>query len=184
MITIARIDERLIHGQVGYAWSVVYKSDAIMVIDNEISKDKFQISLLQMACPAGVKCFVCDEDKAVELLNKYAKKKIFVVVKHPGTLLHIYEKGVKLEKINVGGLYFKEGRPISAEAISSAKAALMGPLSSIGDSVFKATFMTIFAAIGAALALDGNPMGPVIFIVPNVLLNVCSRWLFIKYGYA
>lgn len=36
----------------------------------------------------------------------------------------------------------------------------MGPLSSIGDSVFKATFMTIFAAIGAALALDGNPMGP------------------------
>lgn len=76
------------------------------------------------------------------------------------------------------------GRPISAEAISSAKAALMGPLSSIGDSVFKATFMTIFAAIGAALALDGNPMGPVIFIVPNVLLNVCSRWLFIKYGYA
>lgn len=110
MITIARIDERLIHGQVGYAWSVVYKSDAIMVIDNEISKDKFQISLLQMACPAGVKCFVCDEDKAVELLNKYAKKKIFVVVKHPGTLLHIYEKGIKLEKINVGGLYFKEGR--------------------------------------------------------------------------
>ena len=68
------------------------------------------ISLLQMACPAGVKCFVCDEDKAVEMLNKYAKKKIFVVVKHPGTLLHIYEKGVKLEKINVGGLYFKEGR--------------------------------------------------------------------------
>lgn len=33
-----------------------------------------------------------------------------MVVKHPGTLLHIYEKGVKLEKINVGGLYFKEGR--------------------------------------------------------------------------
>ena len=38
-------------------------------IDNEIAKDKFQISLLQMACPAGVKCFICDEDKAVELLK-------------------------------------------------------------------------------------------------------------------
>ena len=64
MITIARIDERLIHGQVAYAWTVAYKSEAIMVIDNEIAKDKFQISLLQMACPAGVKCFICDEDKA------------------------------------------------------------------------------------------------------------------------
>lgn len=75
------------------------------------------------------------------------------------------------------------GKLISAEAISSTKAALMGPLSSIGDSVFKATFMTIFAAIGAALALDGNVAGPFLFLIPNVLLNVCSRWLFIKYGY-
>lgn len=75
------------------------------------------------------------------------------------------------------------GKPITAEAISSAKAALMGPLSGIGDSIFKATFMTIFAAIGAGLALDGNAFGPILFIVPNVLLNVLSRWYFIKYGH-
>lgn len=75
------------------------------------------------------------------------------------------------------------GKPITAEAISSTKAALMGPLSGIGDSIFKATFMTVFAAIGAGLALDGNMIGPVIFIVPNILLNVVSRWYFIKYGH-
>ncbi|MGL5692725.1 MAG: PTS system mannose/fructose/sorbose family transporter subunit IID [Peptostreptococcaceae bacterium] len=75
------------------------------------------------------------------------------------------------------------GKPITAEAISSAKAALMGPLSGIGDSVFKATFMTIFAAIGAGLALEGNIIGPFIFLIPNVLLNVLSRWYFIKYGH-
>ena len=72
---------------------------------------------------------------------------------------------------------------ISSEVISSTKAALMGPLSGIGDSVFKATFMTIFAAIGAGMCLAGNAFGPIIFIVPNVLLNVLSRWYFIKYGY-
>jgi PTS system mannose-specific IID component len=47
-----------------------------------------------------------------------------------------------------------QGNPITSDTISSTKAALMGPLSGIGDSVFKATFMTIFAAIGAGLALD------------------------------
>ena len=36
----------------------------------------------------------------------------------------------------------------------------------------KATFMTIFAAIGAAYTLDGNMAGPFLFIIPNVLLNV------------
>lgn len=75
------------------------------------------------------------------------------------------------------------GKDITAEAISSTKTALMGPLSSIGDSVFKATFMTIFAAIASSLALEGNPVAPLIFIVPNVALNLASRWLFVKYGY-
>ena len=110
MVTIARIDERLIHGQVAHAWSVAYKSEGIMVIDNEAAKDKFQISLLQMACPKGVKCIGCDEEKAVELLKKYEKRKIFIVVKHPCALLSICEKGVELKEINVGGLYYKEGR--------------------------------------------------------------------------
>ena len=51
MITVARIDERMIHGQVAYAWPVAYKSDAILAVDDEIAKDAFQKSLLEMAAP-------------------------------------------------------------------------------------------------------------------------------------
>lgn len=72
---------------------------------------------------------------------------------------------------------------VNPEAISATKSALMGPLSGIGDSVFKAVFMTVFAAIGAGMAMEGNVLGPIVFIVPNILLNVFSRWYFIKYGY-
>lgn len=75
------------------------------------------------------------------------------------------------------------GKPITDETIASTKTALMGPLSGIGDSVFKATFMTIFAAIGAGLALNGNILGPIIFIVPNIILNVGARYLGVFYGY-
>lgn len=60
----------------------------------------------------------------------------------------------------------------------------MGPLSSIGDSVFKATFMTIFAAIGAALALDWQSHGAGYLYRAQCALKRSSRWLFIKYGYA
>lgn len=94
MITIARIDERLIHGQVAYAWSVAYKSEAIMVIDNEAAQDTFQVSLLQMACPPGIKCMVCNEEKGAELLKKYEKRKIFVVVKHPSTCCPFAKRGL------------------------------------------------------------------------------------------
>lgn len=110
MIKIARVDERLIHGQVAHAWTVAYKSDVIMVIDEEISKDKFQISLLKMACPQGVKCIICNEEEAPLLLNKFDNHKVFIVVKHPKTLLNLIKSGIKISSINVGGLYFSEGR--------------------------------------------------------------------------
>lgn len=110
MITVARIDERLIHGQVAYSWSVAYKSQAIMVIDDEVSKDSFQKDLLAFACPKDMKCFVVDVERAVELLKKYESKKIFIVVKHPDILYELLQKGIELKSINVGGIYFKEGR--------------------------------------------------------------------------
>lgn len=110
MITIARIDERLIHGQVAFAWSVQYPSDAILVIDNEVCKDAFQKSLLEMATPQGMRCFIKNEEDATEFLKKYQKKKIFVVVKSPKPLLYLVKNGVELKEINVGGLYHKEDR--------------------------------------------------------------------------
>lgn len=110
MITVARIDERLIHGQVAFAWTTAYKSQAVMAIDDEIAKDAFQKSLLEMACPQGLKCFVVNTEKAVELLKKYATKKIFVVVKHPAVFLALVKAGVPIETINVGGIYYQEGR--------------------------------------------------------------------------
>jgi PTS system mannose-specific IID component len=96
---------------------------------------------------------------------------------HPYTGNAVMGVALALEEQNAAGAH------VGGEAISSTKTALMGPLSSIGDSVFKATFMTIFAAIGSSLALEGNILGPIVFIVPNVALNLASRWLFIKYGY-
>ena len=75
------------------------------------------------------------------------------------------------------------GKDISDEAIASTKTALMGPLSGVGDSIFKAVFMTIFAALAAGMALEGNIAAPFVFIVPNVALNLVSRWLFVKYGH-
>ncbi|OCN04522.1 hypothetical protein A4S06_02605 [Erysipelotrichaceae bacterium MTC7] len=110
MITITRIDERLIHGQVAFAWTTAYKVDVVMVVDNEVSKDDFQKSLLEMACPAGLKCLVVDDEKAVKFLERNENKRFFIVVKEPGVLVKMMNNGVAFDSINVGGIYFKEGR--------------------------------------------------------------------------
>lgn len=61
--------------------------------------------------------FVVGKEKAVELLKKYENKKIFVVAKHPEPLLYLVENGIALKSVNVGGLYFKEGRTQIAKTI-------------------------------------------------------------------
>ena len=57
MITVARIDERMIHGQVAYAWPVAYKSDAILAVDDELAKDEMCIRDRWVSVKIG-KCFL------------------------------------------------------------------------------------------------------------------------------
>jgi mannose/fructose/N-acetylgalactosamine-specific phosphotransferase system component IID len=72
---------------------------------------------------------------------------------------------------------------ITDESISSIKTALMGPLAGIGDSVFQGTYRVIFSAIGGGLAMSGNAFGPIVYIIPQIILAWGSRWLFLTRGY-
>lgn len=38
-----------------------YKSDAILAVDDEIAKDAFQKSLLEMAAPKSMRCLCADD---------------------------------------------------------------------------------------------------------------------------
>ena len=57
-VTLARVDERLIHGQVMTAWCKKCWIKTIILVDKEIAQDEFMISVLEMSAPAGVKVIV------------------------------------------------------------------------------------------------------------------------------
>lgn len=96
---------------------------------------------------------------------------------HPYTTNAVVGVAAALEEQKANGM------PVSVEAITATKTALMGPLSGIGDSVFKAIFMTMFAALGAGMAINGNPLGPIVFLVPMLLMNTVLRYYFTKEGH-
>ena len=75
------------------------------------------------------------------------------------------------------------GQPISTDAISATKAGLMGPTAGFGDSFFKGVVVTITGAFAAGLAIDGNSIAPVVFIVPNLLVCFLVRYYGTKLGY-
>jgi mannose PTS system EIID component len=69
------------------------------------------------------------------------------------------------------------------EAVVAIKAGMMGPLAGIGDSVFKITIQAIAGSIGAAYALQGNVLGPILMFVIYNGLNIAVKYYGIIFGY-
>lgn len=64
----------------------------------------------------------------------------------------------------------------SLEAVRSIKTSLMGPLSGIGDSLLWVLYPTIMGSISGYMALEGNPLGAIIWII----LNLGLVWMRLK----
>lgn len=69
------------------------------------------------------------------------------------------------------------------EAVVAIKAGMMGPLAGIGDSVFKITIQAIAGSIGAAYALQGNILGPILMFIIYNGINIAVKYYGIIFGY-
>ena len=106
MIVGARIDFRLIHGQVANLWSNARQVSRFMVVDDEVCQDDVQKQVLRMACPATCKLSVLPVEKAAANITagKYDAQRLFIVAKKPETYLRLLKAGVKLDEIIVGNM--------------------------------------------------------------------------------
>ena len=109
-VVFARVDERLIHGQVATAWLRKYPVNIVIVVDDESANNSLQKMLLEMAVSGTMKCVVTTGKDAKAVIEKYAKYKIFLCAKSPAVFLELLREGVEIPQINIGGIYAKEGR--------------------------------------------------------------------------
>ncbi len=83
----------------------------------------------------------------------------------------------------MGIILAMEQRKEDREAIRGIKIATMGPLGGIGDALFYLTLLPITAGIGASLAIEGNFLGPFIFLVSFNIIHFGVRFGLMNYGY-
>lgn len=105
-ITAARIDGRLIHGQVANLWSSKLGITRIMVIDDEVAENAIEKAGLKLAVPAGVNLSILPVKKAADniLAGKYDSQKVFIVARRPRQFLELVNYGVPLTELNVGNM--------------------------------------------------------------------------------
>ncbi|EGQ4335224.1 PTS system mannose/fructose/sorbose family transporter subunit IID [Staphylococcus pseudintermedius] len=73
-------------------------------------------------------------------------------------------------------------RYASKESVKGIKVGLMGPFAAVGDAIFGSLVPTIFGAIAANMAQDGNPFGALLWFVA-MLAIIVFRWKQLKFAY-
>jgi mannose/fructose/N-acetylgalactosamine-specific phosphotransferase system component IIB len=105
-ISMIRVDERLIHGQVTMGWARTSSANLILAVNDLVAKDSFQKKLMMMAAPVGVTIEIYSVDEVVEKLNAntWPNATILLLLRNPIDMVRLVEKGIKVNKINVGGV--------------------------------------------------------------------------------
>lgn len=106
-IVLARVDDRLIHGEVVSVWTPSLNVNRIIIVDDEVAADSFNKRVIKALAPNGVRCNVYGTERGAEILQKDSKdanEKVMVLTKTPITYDRMTDLGLKLTDVNLGGM--------------------------------------------------------------------------------
>lgn len=110
-IILARIDNRLLHGQVATQWTKAIGANLILVANDEVAGNKMRQGLMDMAAPNGVDTRYWTIQKTIDTIHKAAdRQKIFIIIESPEDALRLVEGGVPIKKVNIGNMHMSEGK--------------------------------------------------------------------------
>ncbi|ANF67908.1 PTS mannose transporter subunit IIAB [[Haemophilus] ducreyi] len=119
-IGLARIDDRLIHGQVATRWTKESKVSRIVVVNDEVAKDSVRSTMLKSVAPPGVTAHVVDVAKMIRVYHnaEYASERMMLLFTNPTDVVTLMEAGVAFDSINIGGMAYKEGKKMITSAVA------------------------------------------------------------------
>ena len=110
---LARIDSRLLHGQVATAWTKAMQPTRIIVVSDGVATDNLRKNLIQQAAPPGVKAHVVPVDHMIKLAKDdqhFGGQRAMLLFENPQDVLRAVEGGVPLKTINVGSMAHSIGK--------------------------------------------------------------------------
>jgi mannose/fructose/N-acetylgalactosamine-specific phosphotransferase system component IIB len=138
-LKLVRVDDRLIHGQVGFVWLRAIGADMFLVIDDATAKDPFLRDVLIEGHPQGTTVEVCSVEDGVKRMTELAAASTgaFVIMKSPVTALKLRQLGVEFDLLNIGGIGAGPGRSKLYKNISASpeEMAALRALEAMGTRV-------------------------------------------------
>lgn len=111
-ISLYRIDDRLIHGQVVVGWGQPLDIGFIVLVDDNVACCDWEQDLYRMGVPPEMEIIFADVATAVRDHDRYAsdRRKGIVVTPDISTMQRLVYGVPSIREINVGGIHHRAGR--------------------------------------------------------------------------
>lgn len=111
MIKLLRIDDRLLHGQVAFAWTKNLGIHLIYVLNDVVVNDEITKMTLGIAKPYGTKLSVYAVDEGIEELKKHVNtnKNVMIIINNVKDAYRITSAIPEIRAVNFGGIKEKSG---------------------------------------------------------------------------
>ena len=111
-LVLARIDDRLIHGQVTVGWAMHLNPHRILLANNEIAADPWQCSVYASSVSPEMKVSILSIAEAASFLlsPEHDAERIILLTGSAGEMAGLAGMGLDLSQVNVGGLHFGPGK--------------------------------------------------------------------------
>lgn len=117
---LARIDSRLLHGQVATAWTKSVNPSRIIVVSDAVAKDDLRKKLIEQAAPPGVKANVIPVNKMIEVAKdpRFGDTRALLLFENPEDVVRAMEGGVDIKEVNVGSMAHSVGKVVVSKVLS------------------------------------------------------------------
>lgn len=113
-ITIIRIDDRLIHGQIITKWIDYAGARQILVVDERSAADPMLKMILGLAVPSGIRLEVLAPETALNYVKQDTSAvPTLMIVRNPETMLALIRSGFPepVQPIVLGNMSYDEKKP-------------------------------------------------------------------------
>ncbi len=115
-VIFARVDDRLIHGQIVQAWLPELNIDEVVIPCPKEQEKRFNPNLLRLSLPFEYELTLLEPAKCVAYMAGSAKR-ILLLLNSLQDLNPLLQDGLAIKSINIGGMHFKEGAQKLAEHV-------------------------------------------------------------------
>lgn len=109
-VCLARVDDRLIHGQVIHGWVPKLHVDLLIVADRQLSAQEDEQMIARLAVPESVDVRFVSPSDVQQAVSGSDERKVIVLFRTPVDALEAIRHGFALQTLNLGNCHFEPGK--------------------------------------------------------------------------